>query len=128
MAARNLLAKKKLPVFKKWLEDEINCQIENTKGGYECLRFRINDTLHIVFDNNKTVHLSVQSRTIYLVQRFLDDINKNKIKEVDKETALTPIADALYATDRFPVDDCQEIAEGILRYINDYNMRVVRIK
>jgi len=71
-AVRNLLTKKKLPAFQKWLEGKKNCQIEDTKGHYECLRFRRNDTLHIIFDNNNIMHLSVQSKTVHLVRQFLD--------------------------------------------------------
>lgn len=73
MAARNLLVKTKLEAFREWIKSKTHARIEKTKGDYECLRFRINDTVHIVFENNKSVHLSIQSKTIYLVQQFLED-------------------------------------------------------
>lgn len=84
MASRNLLTKKKLPQFRRWLEDKTNCRIEETKGGYECLRFRINDTLHIVFENHRTMHLSLQSKTVYLVQQFLRERRKQNKRDMEK--------------------------------------------
>ena len=81
MVDRNLLVKTKLPAFKKWLVNNTNSKIEDTKGEYECLRFKIQDTTHLIFENNRRIHLSVPSKTIYLVRQFLDNskyINNNK--------------------------------------------------
>jgi hypothetical protein len=77
MANRNLLVKTKLSQFKEWVENKANCQIKPTKGGYECLRFKLNNTTHIIFENHRSMHLSLQSQTVYLVRQFLDE-NKHK--------------------------------------------------
>jgi len=70
MAHRSLLTKKALPEFTRWLVENTNCEIEPLKGSFECLRFRINDTLHIVFENHRSVYLTIQSKTIYLVRMY----------------------------------------------------------
>ncbi len=44
---------------------------------------------------------------------------------LDDEAASAPIQDALYATGRFTTDECDTLAEGILRYIKDAEIMMV---
>ncbi len=44
---------------------------------------------------------------------------------LDEETK-TPIQDALYATNKFTTDDCESLSDGILQYIRDAGMQIVR--
>lgn len=45
--------------------------------------------------------------------------------DLDDESLLTPIQDALYATGKFTTDDCSTLAEGILQYIRDAGMNII---
>ena len=62
-----------------------------------------------------------------MASRNLDDIKKNKIQKVDKETALIPILNGLYATGRFSTDECEEIGKSIVSYLNEDNMIIVKL-
>lgn len=53
--------------------------------------------------------------------------NKRHIEMLDNEEAIEPIQDALYATGRFTIDECDTLAEGILMYIKDRNICMVLI-
>ena len=59
------------------------------------------------------------------------DAQGNSIKPLvsgsllDDETAAEPIQDALYATGRFTTDECDTLADGILRYIKDAEIMMV---
>ena len=59
------------------------------------------------------------------------DAQGNSIKPLvsgsllDDEAASEPIQDALYATGRFTTDECDTLAEGILRYIKDAKIMMV---
>jgi len=43
-----------------------------------------------------------------------------------EEDIREPIQSALYATRRFLTDECTELADGILTYLNDYGFKIVR--
>jgi hypothetical protein len=43
-----------------------------------------------------------------------------------EEDIREPIQNALYATRNFLTDECTELADGILTYLNDYGFKVVR--
>lgn len=48
--------------------------------------------------------------------------------DLSDEDRLEPIQNALYATQRFSVDECTQISEGILDYLKDANFVIVRDK
>ena len=47
-----------------------------------------------------------------LLQQYADEQSR-EIQE--------PLEDALYATGKFTTEQCTELAEGIIQYINEYN-------
>lgn len=42
------------------------------------------------------------------------------LKNIESEELQTPIEDGLYATGRFTQDECSVLANGLLRYIDEY--------
>jgi hypothetical protein len=44
----------------------------------------------------------------------------------DMETAGEPITNALYATGRFTTEQCEQLMDGILQYIDDYGLILVK--
>ena len=44
---------------------------------------------------------------------------------VDKETA-APIQNALYSTGQFTTDDCEVLAKGILMFLDDDELKIIR--
>lgn len=45
---------------------------------------------------------------------------------VDEETIREPITNALYATGRMFTDECDTVCDGILQYLKDQNLKIVR--
>jgi hypothetical protein len=48
-----------------------------------------------------------------------------QLPQLDDETVLEPMQNALYATNRFTTDQCSTLAEGILMYLKDAKMKIV---
>ena len=49
-----------------------------------------------------------------------------RLSLLSEEDIREPIQSALYATRHFLTDECTELADGILTYLNDYGFKVVR--
>ena len=45
---------------------------------------------------------------------------------LDEETASEPIQNALYATSKLTIDQCNNMTEGILQYIKDAGFEIVK--
>lgn len=48
-----------------------------------------------------------------------------QLPQLDDETVLEPMQNALYATNSFTTDQCSTLAEGILMYLKDAKMKIV---
>lgn len=68
---------------------------------------------------------------------FMDDVeeaergrlktdDKLVLVPVDEDIAMAPIANALYSTGRFTTDECSDLAEGILMFINGHDLVVAK--
>jgi hypothetical protein len=71
---------------------------------------------------------------VYLVNRqFVHPVSRFRLirrageqPQPGDEEVRTPIQDALYATSKFTTDDCTLLADGILMYLKDAGMGIVR--
>lgn len=96
MAARNLLAIKKLPAFKAWLDAN---GIENrpTGAAYQVIQVRVvgDPRWHPIFKKlGAKEHLSVPRPLVYLVERFL---RKQAVTD-QSPAAIKPIAEDVINT------------------------------
>jgi len=76
MAVRNLLRKDKLDDFKNWINDHPDAELieYDNSNSYQLLRFwwgNQQSRPHIIYDNHKSVHLSIENRTAPIVRKFL---------------------------------------------------------
>ena len=46
--------------------------------------------------------------------------------KVDEDIAAAPIANALFSTGRFTTEECSDLAEGILVFIDDHDLVVAK--
>ena len=64
-------------------------------------------------------------------ENILSNINL-RISEISKQNnnvndiAMEAIQDALYATNNFTSEQCNKIADGILQYLDDYNLKITK--
>jgi len=90
-------------------------------------------------DEIQEIHhkFGVTEKANYKIQLFVEDlIKKDRAEQLriggvgvrskqlpcKNEYAKEVIEDALYKTGRFSTDDCTEIMEGLIMYINDANL------
>jgi len=80
----------------------------------------------------KDVHVPLDQEAI---KRELEHYNAKLFKllvctreedSLESEDKMAIIQDALYATGKFSTEDCNVMAEGILQYISDANLEIMR--
>lgn len=78
MASRDLLHKSKLENFLKWAVDKKGATIENGCIQWQKARIRFpNGDLHVVYDNIRSDHYSIEKKTAIIFKDFKAWENQN---------------------------------------------------
>jgi len=65
------------------------------------------------------------------IRNAVGDVLPNEIESelqtaIEEDEKLTPVEDALYATGKFTPEQCTKIAKGILLYLDDANIMLMK--